>query len=129
MPLLKRAPGGSITPLGQGVRALPSRRIMGSVRTVESWVELPTRVASVRQRKAVVRNWVVGNQFLVGVPDTHPLSEGEKEKVWQSVYEASEKGVSALRKGTIDIYQSINAMINAMQDRGAAASTIFGHKF
>ena len=102
---------------------------MASVRTVESWVELPTRVASVRQRKAVIRNWVVGNHFLADVPDTHPLSEGEKEKVWQNVYEASEGGVSALRKGTIDIYQSINAMINAMQDRGAAASTIFGHKF
>jgi integrase len=102
---------------------------MGSVRTVKSWVELPTRVASVRQRKAVIRNWVVGNQFLGEVPDTHSLSEGEKVKVWQNVYEASEKGVSALRKGTIDIYQTINAMINAMQDRGAAASTIFGHKF
>ncbi len=102
---------------------------MGSVRTVKSWVELPTRVASVRQRKAVVRNWVVGNRFLVDVPDTHSLSEGEKEKVWQNVYDASERGVSRLRKGTIDIYQSINTMINAMQDRGAAASTIFGHKF
>src|SRR2546425_12574536 len=85
--------------------------------------------ASVRQRKAVVRNWVVGNHFLIEVPDTHSLSEGEKAKVWQSVYDASERGVSALRKGTIDIYQSINAMIDAMQDRGAAASTIFGHKF
>ena len=102
---------------------------MGSVRTVKSWVELPTRVASVRQRKAVIRNWVVGNQFLADVPDTHSLSQDEKEKVWQNVYEASERGVSALRKGTIDIYQSINAMIDAMQDRGAAASTIFGHKF
>ena len=102
---------------------------MGSARTVKSWVELPTRVASVRQRKAVIRNWVVGNQFLVDVPDTHPLSEGEKEKVWQIVYEASERGVSGLRKGTTDLYQSINAMIDAMQDRGAAASTIFGHKF
>ncbi|HVH16233.1 MAG TPA: site-specific integrase [Candidatus Angelobacter sp.] len=38
-------------------------------------------------------------------------------------------GVSALRKGTNALYQSINAMIDAMQDRGAAASTIFGHKF
>jgi len=73
----------------------------------------------------VIRNWVVGNHFLDDVPDTHPLSEDEKEKVWQNVYEASEKGVSAIRKGTLDVYQSINAM----QARGAAASTIFGHKF
>src|SRR6267378_6853919 len=92
---------------------------MGSVRTVKSWVELPTSVASVRQRKAVIRNWVVGNHFLDDVPDTHSLSKGEKEKVWQNVYEASERGISALRKGTIDIYQTINTMINAMQDRGA----------
>src|SRR2546428_2255352 len=102
---------------------------MGPTRTVKSWVELPTRVASVRQRRAVVRNWVVGNHFLVDVPDTHPLSEGEKEKASQNVYQASERRVSALRKGTLDIYQSINAMIDAMQDPGAAASTIFGHKF
>jgi len=129
VPLLKRPRRGSITPLAQGLRAFPSRRIMGSARTVKSWVELPTRVASVRQRKAVIRNWVVGNHFLADVPDTHPLSEGEKDKVWQNVYEASERGVSALRKGTIDIYQTINAMIDAMQGRGAAASTIFGHKF
>src|SRR5713226_7714400 len=92
VPLLKRAPRGSITPLAQGVRVLPSGRMMGSVRTVKSWVELPTRVASVRQRKAVIRNWVVGNHFLVDVPDTHSLSEGEKEKVWQNVYETSERG-------------------------------------
>jgi hypothetical protein len=108
---------------------LPSRPIMGSARTVKSWVELPAWTASVRQRKAIIRNWSVGNHFLTDVPDTHPLTEDEKEKVWRNVYEASETGVSALRKGTIDIYQSINAMINAMQERGAAASTIFGHKF
>src|SRR5207244_13658554 len=56
-------------------------------------------------------------------------SEDEKEKVWQNVYKASERGVFLLRRGTIDIYQSINTMIDAMQARGAAASTIFGHKF
>src|SRR5437870_13435269 len=102
---------------------------MGSVRTVQSWVELPTRATSVRQRKAVIRNWVVGNHFLADVPDTHSLSEDEKEKVWQNVYKASERGVFLLRRGTIDIYQSINTMIDAMQDRAAAASTIFGHNF
>jgi len=52
---------------------------MESVRTVEMWVELPTRIASVKQRSAVIRNWVVvvGNRFLENVPDTpttHALS-------------------------------------------------------
>jgi predicted HD phosphohydrolase len=44
---------------------------MESIRTVKSWVELPTKIASVRQRKAVIRNWVVGNRFVAKVPDTH----------------------------------------------------------
>jgi len=51
---------------------------MESVRTVEMWVELPTRIASVKQRSAVIRNWVVvGKRFLENVPDTpttHALS-------------------------------------------------------
>ena len=50
---------------------------MESVRTVEMWVELPTRIASVKQRSAVIRSWVVGNRFLENVPDTpttHALS-------------------------------------------------------
>ncbi len=63
------------------------------------------------------------------VPDTRLLSEAEKEKVWQKVYEASERGISALRNGVLDIYQSINTMIDSMQKRGASPSTIFRHKF
>src|SRR2546425_1259299 len=102
---------------------------MESVRTVKMWVELPTKIASQRQRKAVVRNWVSGNRFLENVPDTHQLSEAEKEKVWQKVYDASERGISALRSGALDIYQSINGMIDSMQKRGASPSTIFGHRF
>jgi len=51
---------------------------MESVRTVEMWVELPTRIASVKQRSAVIRNWVVaGNRFIENMPDTpttHALS-------------------------------------------------------
>jgi len=52
---------------------------MESVRTVEMWVELPTKIASVKQRSAVIRNWVVvGKRFLENVPDTpttHALSD------------------------------------------------------
>ena len=51
---------------------------MESVRTVEMWVELPTRIASVKQLGAVIRNWVVVvNRFLENVSDTsttHALS-------------------------------------------------------
>src|SRR5436853_7939249 len=53
VPLLKRAPRGSITPLAQGVRALPSRRILGFVRTVKSWVDLPTRAVPPSRYRAL----------------------------------------------------------------------------
>jgi hypothetical protein len=85
-------------------------------------VERPQKLASRKQRKAVVRNWVVGNNFLQEMPDTHPEPAERKsgewaarvERVWREIYEAS-----ALRRGSLDIYQSINAMIEAMRKRGA----------
>jgi hypothetical protein len=70
---------------------------------------------------------VVGNNFLQEMPDTHPEPAERKsgewaarvERVWREIYEASERGISGLRRGSLDIYQSVNAMIEAMRKRGA----------
>ncbi len=137
MPLPEVRAVGIVTPVAPAGPVFHGVTRTEAVRTVKSWVEQPRKLASKRQRKAVVRNWVIGNRFLEEIPDTHP-EKGERksgawagrvESVWHGVYEASERGVSALRNGTLDIYQSINAMIEAMRNRGASESTIFGHKF
>ncbi len=63
-------------------------------RGVKSWVELPAKAGSQRTRKDLLRNWVLGNKLLESVPDTHNLSEEQKTKVWQTVYQAAERGIS-----------------------------------
>src|SRR2546427_3531234 len=96
-------------------------------RTAKAWVETPSKVASVRQRRDVIRNWVVGNGLLSDVPDTHSMSVEKKAQVWKSVYEAVDQGVSELRSGKLDIYKSINAMVFYMEKKGSSGTTISGH--
>jgi len=74
-----------------------------------------------------MRNWVVGNGLLSDVPDTHSMSEEEKARVWKTVFEAVDRGVSTLRSGKLDIYKSINAMVLYMEKRGSSGTTISGH--
>jgi len=59
-------------------------------RTAKAWVETPAKIASVRQRRDVIRNWVAGNGLLSDVPDTHSMSEEEKARVWKTVFEADQ---------------------------------------
>ena len=40
-----------------------------AIRTVKGWAELPTNVKSQRQRKDVLRNWVLGNSLLSDMPE------------------------------------------------------------
>src|SRR2546430_17275072 len=74
-----------------------------------AWVETPSKIASVRQRRDVMRNWVVGHGLLSDVPDTHSLSVDEKARVWKTVFDAADSGVSPLRSGELDVYKSIDA--------------------
>ncbi len=55
------------------------------------------------------------------------MSEEEKARVWKIVYEAVERGVSALRRGALGIYRSINARIRYMEKKGRSPTTISGH--
>ncbi len=96
-------------------------------RTAKAWVETPSKMSSVRQRRDVIRNWVVGNGLLSDVPDTHSMSEEEKARVWKTVFEAVEGGISKLRSGKLDIYKSINAMVLFMEKKGSSGTTISGH--
>ncbi len=96
---------------------------------MKAWVENAAVKPSMRQRRDVIRNWVLGNGLLSSIPDTHSLSEEEKTQVWIEVYRAAEHGVSALRNGKLDPYQSINNLINYMQKRGGSPTTISAHKF
>ncbi|HEV2118666.1 MAG TPA: site-specific integrase [Candidatus Bathyarchaeia archaeon] len=100
-----------------------------AIRTVKGWAELPTNVKSQRQRKDVLRNWVLGNGLLSDMPDTHLFSQEETARVWASVYDAAERGISALRTEDIDMAESINAMIDSMRKRKLSETTIFGHRF
>src|SRR5207249_2761106 len=67
------------------------------------------------------------NGLLSDVPDTHSMSEEEKARVWKTVFEAVDRGVSTLRSGKLDIYKSINAMVLYMEKRGSSGTTISGH--
>ena len=96
-------------------------------RTAKAWVETPAKISSVRQRRDVIRNWVVGNGLLSDVPDTHSMSDEEKARVWKTVFEAVEQGISKLRSGKLDIYKSINAMVFYMEKKGSSGTTISGH--
>ncbi len=98
-------------------------------RTAKSWVELPGKVSTTRQRWDIVRQWVMANDFLPGVEDTHSKSQAEKTRIRETVYQAMDRGIAALRNGTLDVYQSINAMIAYMEKRGCSPTTISGHKF
>ncbi len=88
-------------------------------RTAKAWIETPSKISSVRQRRDVIRNWVVGNDLLSDVPDTHSMPEEEKARVWKTVFETVELGISKLRSGKLDIYKSINAMVLYMKRREA----------
>ncbi len=61
-------------------------------RTAKAWVETPSKISSVRQRRDVIRNWVVGNGLLSDVPDTHSMSDEEKARMWKTVFEAVQHG-------------------------------------
>src|SRR2546425_68413 len=70
-----------------------------------------------------------GGRLVEDIPDTHTLSDEEKQGVWKRIFEAAEDSISALRRGPADdIYHSINSMIDSMRKRGASETTIFGHK-
>ncbi len=95
-------------------------------RTAKAWIETPSKISSVRQRRDVIRNWVVGNDLLSDVPDTHSMPEEEKARVWKTVFETVELGISKLRSGKLDIYKSINAMV-LYEKKGSSGTTISGH--
>ncbi len=109
------------------VRPLGLYQFQAMSRTAKAWVETPSKKSSVRQRWDILRNWVAGNGLLSAVPDTHSMSEEEKARVWKIVYEAVERGVSALRRGALGIYRSINVRIRYMEKEGRSPTTISGH--
>ncbi len=71
-------------------------------RTARARVETPSKKSSVRQRRDIIRNWVVGSGLLSDVPDTHSMSEEDQARVWKTVYDALDKGISALRRGALE---------------------------
>jgi len=100
-------------------------------RLVESWVVLPGKLSTQRQRKDMLRNFVVANDFLPEskVPDTHGMNEEEKNRVWTSIYQAVDKGISTLRHNADSIIASINNLVGYMEKKGSSPTTISGHKF
>ncbi len=94
----------------------------------ERWVNVATKKTA-RQRKDVLRNWVLANKLLPSIEDTHGMTEEQKTAVWRRIYEAAQRGISALRAGSLGVYPSINAMIEFMEERGCSPSTISGHRF
>ena len=55
--------------------------------------------------------WVLGNILLAGIPDSHNMPEEEKTKLRSAIYEAADRGISALRNGELGPVKSIIAMI------------------
>ena len=100
-------------------------------RAVESWVALPGKLSTQRQRKDMLRNFVVANDFLPEskVPDTHGMNEEEKNRVWTSIYQAVDRGISTLRHNADSIIASINNLVGYMEKKGSSPTTISGHKF
>lgn len=100
-------------------------------RSSKLWVEQAAKPATQRQRRDILRNFVVANGFLPQseVPDTHFMSDEEKARVWNRIYCAMDEGISALRKKRLDVVDSINKFIDHMQKKGFSPTTILGHKF
>lgn len=75
------------------------------------WVEQPKPKSSKRQRRDVIAKWVLGNGLLTSIPDSHNMPEEEKTKLRSAIYEAADRGISALRKGELRPVKSIIAML------------------
>ena len=63
-----------------------------NTRTAQAWVETPGKKSSVRQRRDILRNWLVANRLLPDVPDTHAMSEEERPTRGRQSIELSRRG-------------------------------------
>src|SRR2546426_654582 len=95
--------------------------------TVRGFVEAPRKASSQRQRRDVIRNFVLGNGWLTEkeVPDTHTLTDEQKAKVWAGLYKAADEGISKLDKR--GLVEAINKTADYMEKKGSSGTTISGH--
>lgn len=97
--------------------------------TVRGWVEAPEKKSTQRQRRDVLRNFVLATDFLPesDVPDTHTLSDSEKETVWSRVFQAAQDGIAKL--DTKDkLVGAMNQLVDYMKNKGSSGTTISGHQ-
>src|SRR5207302_4757430 len=50
-------------------------------------------------------------------------------RVWTSIYQAVDRGISTLRHNADSIIASINNLVGYMEKKGSSPTTISGHKF